>query len=75
MFCKMVNDLIVRGICTNNLSGTQNPCTSVWGVYTMYSSLMKMQLTGSEKLVFIASFMVLMNWGVRVASLLINNLL
>ena len=45
------------------------------GVYTMYSSLIKMQLTGSEKLVFIASFMVLMNWGVRVSSLLINNLL
>jgi len=34
-----------------------------------------MQLTGSEKLVFIASFMVLMNWGVRLSSLAIGNVL
>ena len=45
------------------------------GVYTICSSLMKMQLTGSEKLVFIASFMVLMNWGVRLSSIVITNFL
>jgi len=34
-----------------------------------------MHLTGSEKLIFITSFMVLMNWGVRVSQLVINNAL
>ena len=34
-----------------------------------------MQLTGSEKLVFIASFMVLMNWGVRVSESIITHVI
>ena len=33
---------------------------------------MIMQLTGSEKLILITSFMFLMNWGVRVAQVVIN---
>jgi len=41
----------------------------------MYSLMKNMQLTGSEKLVFITSFILFMNWGVRVSSILINNLL
>jgi len=33
---------------------------------------MIMELTGSEKLIFIASFMWLMHWGVRIAQTLLN---
>ena len=31
-----------------------------------------MQLTGSEKLVFIASFLWFMHWGVRISQIMIN---
>ena len=34
-----------------------------------------MQLSGTEKLVFIVSFMMMMNWGVRVVQSLINHAL
>jgi len=34
-----------------------------------------MQLTGSEKLVFIISFMAMMNWGVRIVQSMFNTFL
>ena len=34
-----------------------------------------MELSGSEKLVFIISFVLMMNWGVRVAQSIINHAL
>jgi len=51
------------------------PLHSNWRGYTICKRKNFMNLTSSEKLVFIASFMWLMNWGVRVSESIITHLL
>ena len=47
------------------------------GVYTIYSLIKNMSkdMTGKEKLLFIASFVWAMHWGVRLSSVVIGNIL
>tara|TARA_B100000579_G_scaffold263106_1_gene216811 strand:- start:183 stop:329 length:147 start_codon:yes stop_codon:yes gene_type:complete len=47
------------------------------GVYNIYSLIKNMSkdMTGKEKLLFIASFVWAMHWGVRLSSVVIGNVL
>jgi len=65
----------MHGIDDNNKSVTHNPFRFTGGVIILWKLKKFMNLTSPEKLIFIASFVWLMNWGVRVSESVITHLL